>query len=177
MTEARDELDWHLQQYRLGSLESDRPRFDWKSLAERRLVLIPSFEPDLLPIYDAFRRRAASPHFVRTDLDTLEIPDPAEGDFFAEVQSSVASISDADGGAICVNFYAEEAYLAVNPEAAAALFDESPHDLVYRSLARCVADGSLLMRRHRHGLRVFRDALQHLETMRETVPPPRSVML
>ena len=174
---ATEELDWHLHQYRLGNIESDRPRFDWKSLAERRLVLIPSYEPDLLPVYDAFRSRAVAPHFVRTDLQTTEIPQPGSGGFFVEVQSSIASVSEEEGDAIYLNFYTEEAYLAVTPEAAERIFEERADDLLLRSLARCVADGSLLMRRHRNGLRVFRDALHHLETMQEIVPRPKSVML
>jgi hypothetical protein len=174
---ATEEFDWHLHQYRLGSIESDRMQFDWKSLAERRLVLIPSYEPNLLPVYDAFRSRAVAPHFVRTDVQTTDIPHPGRSDFFVEVQSSIASVSEESGHAIYLNFYSEEAYLAVTPEAAELLFMEGVYDLLLRSLARCVADGSLLMRRHRHALRVFRDALRHIDSMHEVVPRPISVML
>ena len=174
---AREEFDWHLQQYRLGNIDPDRLQFDWKSLAERRLVLVPAYEPDLLPIYEAFRLRALAPHFVRSDLQTTTIPEPGSPSFFAEVQSSIASLSETDGSAVYVHFYSEEAYLAVTPEAAERLFGEAAFELLTRSLARCVADGSLLMRRHRHGLRAFRDSLRHIETMRGVVPLPDSVML
>jgi hypothetical protein len=178
VTSAAKELDWHLRRHGLGSVEASRIRFDWGNLAARRLVLIPNYEQNSRPIYAAIRKHVPTAAFLIADLPPVPIPDPDQDlDFFVGVESEISSVSDADGRLVCVNAFTEEAYLALTPEAGEAIFDESAIDLLARSFARCVAQDILFMRRHRHGLRIFRDALRHFDALVPIVPMPESVML
>ena len=105
------------------------------------------------------------------------LPDPASDTFFVEIESAIASVTDAAGELVYVSFFSEEAYLAVTPEASLSIFGEQVFDLLARASANCVSRDILRMRRHRHGLRIFRESLRHFDRLRPGLEMPDSIMI
>jgi len=161
---ASEELDWHLRQHQLGSCDAAL-RFDWPALAERNLHLIPSYEVASAGLYRAVLQRGPHVSFYRADERSPQVPDPADPNFFIEVESRISSLADDEGSFIYVSFYSEEAYLAVTPQRAAQIFAAAPGKILAQSLLRDVAQGHLRMRRHRHGIRIHEEAARHHQEM------------
>jgi hypothetical protein len=173
---AVEEFDWHLRRHRLGTT-GPRLEFDWDALFERRLVLVPNFEQDSRPVYQALRASLPDARFLIMGREPSPLPDPGREGFFVDVESAIASVADAAGNLFYVSFFSEEAYLAATPEASLSIFGEHVFDLLARAWANCVSRDILRMRRHRHGLRIFRDALRHFNRLRPQLEMPDSIMI
>ena len=164
--DVREEFDWHMRYHRLGRVGPQRLEFDWDALLERRLVLVPNFEQASYAVYEAVRRVRPAARFLVMDREPALLPDPLGNDFHVEVECVIASIADPNGDFAYLSCYTEEAYLALTPEASQALFGEHAFDLLARAWANCVSQDILRMRRHRHGVRIFLDALRHFDRLR-----------
>ncbi|HEY5720702.1 MAG TPA: hypothetical protein VIT45_00110 [Allosphingosinicella sp.] len=164
--DVREEFDWHMRYHRLGRVGPQRLEFDWYGLLERRLILIPNFEQASGAVYDAVRRARPAARFLSMDCEPAPVPDPLGDSFHTDVECAITSLADPDGDFAYLSFYTEEAYLAVTPEASQALFGEHAFDLLARAWANCVSQDILRMRRHRHGVRIFLDALRHFNGLR-----------
>ncbi|HEX8624412.1 MAG TPA: hypothetical protein VF782_04955 [Allosphingosinicella sp.] len=154
-------LDLHLRRHRMGTCDGDGIRFDWAGMGARGLHLIPAYEMDSKSVYASVLESRVPASFYGDDCEAGPLPSPDDEDFFVEVESAVACLADPEDELVYLNFYSEEAYLWVTEERALQVFDARPGELLAQSLLYCVADGSLRMRRHRHGIPIFEAAARH----------------